>query len=165
VRVLVAPASFAGTLSAAGAAAAIAEGWGRVAPGDETTVLPLPDVEPSHPTPPGLEPAGPDIPDLPGLQTAFDGRPGLVLTGEGCFDWRSLRGSVIAAVARKAAEQGVPCLVLAGQVLVGRREAGAIGVDTSYSVAEHAGGLQASLADPQGTLAALAAHVAAQWSR
>jgi glycerate kinase len=45
-------------------------------------VLPLPDVEP------------------PGLEAAFDGRPGLVLTGEGCFDRRSLRGSVVAAVAR-----------------------------------------------------------------
>jgi glycerate kinase len=147
VRVLVAPSSFAGTLGAAEAAAAIAEGWGRGAPGDETLVLPLPDVEPT------------------GLEAAFDGRPGLVLTGEGCFDWRSLRGSVIAAVARKAAAQGVPCLVLAGQVLVGRREAGAIGVDTSYSVADHAGGVEASLADPAATLAALAAHVAAQWSR
>ncbi|GAA3437755.1 glycerate kinase family protein [Kutzneria kofuensis] len=89
----------------------------------------------------------------------------LAITGEGSFDWQSLRGKLITAVAAGAAERGVPCLVLAGQVSVGRREAGAVGVEQSYAVAEHAGSVAAAMADPAGTLAALAADVAGQWSQ
>jgi glycerate kinase len=88
----------------------------------------------------------------------------LAVTGEGSFDWQSLRGKLVTAVAGGAAERGVPCVVLAGQVAVGRREAAAVGVQESYAVAEHAGSVGRSMADPAGTLADLAAHVARQWS-
>jgi len=101
---------------------------------------------------------------LTGMDAALDAVD-LVITGEGSFDWQSLRGKVATSVAAAAAERGLPCLVLAGQVGVGRREAGAAGVAETYAVAEHAGSLAASLADPAGTLAALAGHVAGQWSR
>jgi glycerate 2-kinase len=97
-----------------------------------------------------------------GLDAAMDGA-GLAVTGEGRFDWQSLRGKVVTAVAAAAAERGLPCVLLAGQVAVGRREAAAIGVDAAYAVAEHAGSLEAAFADPMGTLAALAEHVATQW--
>ena len=43
VRVLIAPHSFKGTLGAAAAAAALAEGWLSVRPGDQVTLLPLAD--------------------------------------------------------------------------------------------------------------------------
>lgn len=102
--------------------------------------------------------------ELVGLDAELD-RADLAITGEGSFDWQSLRGKLITAVARGAADRGVPCVVLAGQVSVGRREAGAVGVDSAYSVADDAGGVAASMADPAGTLAALAARVAARWSR
>ncbi len=46
MRVLVAPDKFAGTLSAAEAAAAIAEGWNRHAPADVVTCLPVADGGP-----------------------------------------------------------------------------------------------------------------------
>ncbi|GGP41481.1 putative glycerate kinase [Saccharothrix coeruleofusca] len=101
---------------------------------------------------------------LTGLDTALDGAD-LAVTGEGSFDWQSLRGKLVTAVAAGAAERGLPCLVLAGQVTAGRREAAAAGVQESYAVAEHAGSVAASLADPAGTLADLAAHVAKGWSR
>ena len=101
--------------------------------------------------------------ELTGLDEALD-RADLVVTGEGSFDWQSLRGKLVTAVAGGAAERGVPCVVLAGQVTVGRREAAAAGVQESYAVAEHAGSVERSLADPAGTLADLAAHVARQWS-
>jgi glycerate kinase len=101
--------------------------------------------------------------ELTGLDAALD-TCDLVITGEGSFDWQSLRGKLVTAVAQSAAERGVPCVVLAGQVEVGRREAGAIGVAEAHSVAEHVGGVQAALADPAGTLAELAAAVASQWS-
>lgn len=102
--------------------------------------------------------------DLVGLDAELD-HADLAITGEGSFDWQSLRGKLITAVARGAADRGVPCVVLAGQVSVGRREAGAAGVDSAYSVADDAGGVEASMADPAGTLAALAARVATRWSR
>jgi glycerate kinase len=89
----------------------------------------------------------------------------LVVTGEGSFDWQSLRGKLVGTVAGAAAARGLPCVVLAGQVSVGRREAAAVGVANAYSVAEDAGGVAASMADPAGTLAALAERVAARWSR
>jgi glycerate kinase len=88
---------------------------------------------------------------------------GLAITGEGSFDRQSLRGKLVTAVARAARERGVPCVVLAGQVGVGRREAAAAGVDAAYSASEHAGGVEASMADPAGTLSALAEHVARRW--
>ncbi|QYN32651.1 glycerate kinase [Pseudonocardia sp. DSM 110487] len=102
--------------------------------------------------------------DLVGLDTELD-KAQLAITGEGSFDWQSLRGKLITAVARGAADRGLPCVVLAGQVSVGRREAAAVGVDSAYGVAEHAGSVEASMADPAGTLAALAEHVARQWSK
>lgn len=89
----------------------------------------------------------------------------LVVTGEGSFDFQSLRGKLVTRVAGAAAERGTPCVVLAGQVSVGRRRAAAAGVDHAYSVAEHVGSAEASLADPGGTLTALAKHVSSEWTR
>jgi glycerate kinase len=149
VRVVIAPDSFGGTLGATAAAEAIAAGWRRSAPDDELVLLPVADAG-----------AG----ELVGLDRALDGA-GLAVSGEGCFDWQSLRGALVTAVARAATARGVPCVVLAGQVSVGRREAAAAGVDAAYAVAEDAGGVEASLADPAGTLASLAERVARRWSR
>ncbi len=83
-----------------------------------------------------------------------------MVTGEGTFDGSSLGGKVVSGVAAAAARHGVPCLVLAGQVRLGRRERGAAGIAEAYAVADEVG-VEASLADPAGTLAALAARVAA----
>ncbi|CRK55673.1 Glycerate kinase [Alloactinosynnema sp. L-07] len=89
----------------------------------------------------------------------------LVITGEGSFDWQSLRGKLVTRVAGVAAARGVPCLALAGQVAVGRRQAAAAGVEAAYSVVDHVGSVEASMADPAGTLADLAEHVAGQWAK
>jgi glycerate kinase len=99
-----------------------------------------------------------------GLPAAVQ-RADLVLTGEGSFDFQSLRGKVAGGVAAVAAEHGVPCLVLAGQVSVGRREAAAAGVEAAYSVADEAGSVSEALRRPADRLADLAARVAGQWSR
>ncbi|HMA47453.1 MAG TPA: glycerate kinase, partial [Frankiaceae bacterium] len=109
-----------------------------------------------------LEPAvGRRVRDLPGAGAAgglgaglfaFGARPGagvelvlrtvgmpdrlaaadLVVTGEGAYDATSLRGKAVAGVARAAGEAGLPCLVLAGRVAVGRREAAAHGVQAAF---------------------------------
>lgn len=99
-----------------------------------------------------------------GLDAAL-ARADLVLTGEGSFDWQSLRGKVPAGVAAAAAEHAVPCLVLAGQVGVGRREQATAGIEAAYSLAEHAGSVQAAMAEAGPALADLARHVAGRWSR
>ncbi len=93
------------------------------------------------------------------------GAADLVLTGEGSFDFQSLRGKVTGGVAGVAAAAGVPCLVLAGQVSVGRREAAAAGIEAAYAVADQAGSIEAAMAHPADRLADLAARVAGQWSR
>lgn len=89
----------------------------------------------------------------------------LVVTGEGKFDWQSLRGKVVSAVAQRALGVGVPTIVIAGQVDAGRRESLAVGIESSYAVAESAAEVEAALADPAGTLAARARRVARTWSR
>jgi glycerate kinase len=91
-------------------------------------------------------------------------RTDLVVTGEGRFDWQSLRGKVIAGVAHEALEVGTPTVVVAGQVDVGRREALAIGVESAYAVARTPTEVDAALADPAGTLAARAERIARTWS-
>lgn len=89
----------------------------------------------------------------------------VIVTGEGCFDWQSLQGKVVSGVAALAMEVARPCVVLAGQVEVGRREMAALGVESAYSVAEHAGSAEAAMAAPAEQLASLAARVARAWSR
>ncbi len=88
----------------------------------------------------------------------------LVVTGEGSFDWQSLQGKVVAGVATLALETATPSVVIAGQTLVGRREAMTLGLSGSYAVAETPAQLEAAMADPVGTLERRAARVAATWS-
>ena len=90
-------------------------------------------------------------------------RADLVVTGEGTFDFSSLRGKVVSGVAALAAEHAVPCVVLAGRVEVGRREMGAAGVEAAWSLVDAVGEERAMTA-PAGALAGLAARVARQWS-
>lgn len=89
----------------------------------------------------------------------------IVVTGEGAFDWQSLRGKAPAAVARAAADDAVPCLVLAGQVNAGRRELGAAGIDAAYATADLAGSVEEAQEAPAEWLSELAAQVAGEWSR
>lgn len=88
----------------------------------------------------------------------------LVITGEGRLDWQSLQGKVVAGVAQLAATHATPAVALAGQVLIGRREAMALGLSGSYAVAEREADVAAAMADPVGTLEARAARVATTWS-
>ena len=88
----------------------------------------------------------------------------LVVTGEGTFDWQSLRGKVVAGVAEAALAKATPTVVIAGQVLVGRRDTMDLGIGGTYAVAENPGQVAAALADPAGTLSARTARVATTWS-
>jgi glycerate 2-kinase len=89
----------------------------------------------------------------------------LVVTGEGSFDSQSLRGKVAAGVAALAQQHGVPCVVVAGQVEVGRRDAAAAGVEAAYAVAELLGGAEAARAAGADGVRQVAQHAARLWSR
>ena len=102
--------------------------------------------------------------ELTGLDAALDAAD-LVITGEGSFDAQSLRGKLVSGVASAARDRGLPCVVLAGQVSAGRREAAAAGVTQTYSLVGHFGTKEEAMARPAAGLAALAGRLARQWSR
>ncbi|UWZ35334.1 glycerate kinase [Dactylosporangium roseum] len=100
--------------------------------------------------------------------TRLDGEldaAGLVVTGEGSFDEQSLRGKVVAGVASAARDRGVPCVVVAGRIAAGRREAASIGVTESHSLVEHFQSVEEALSRPADGLRALGGRLARQWSR
>lgn len=88
----------------------------------------------------------------------------LVVTGEGAFDFSSRAGKVPYGVAQVAAGALRPCVVIAGQVLVGSREMRALGVESAYSLVDLVGE-ERSFADPAEALAEVAERVARTWSR
>lgn len=102
--------------------------------------------------------------ELTGLDAALDAAD-LVITGEGSFDAQSLRGKLVSGVAEGARDRGLPCLVLAGRVSAGRREAAAAGVTEAHSLVEHFGGVERAMAEAADGLTGLAARLARQWSR
>ena len=88
----------------------------------------------------------------------------LVITGEGCLDDQSLHGKVIAGVASHAAALGKPCVALAGEVRLGKRECATAGIDSAYSMSEFAG-RERSMAKPAEVLAEVSARMSQTWGR
>jgi glycerate kinase len=99
--------------------------------------------------------------DLRALVAAAD----LVVTGEGRVDAQSLRGKVVVGLARLAQEVGVPCVVVAGQAEVGRRDAAAAGVDDIEAVADLLGSADAARAAGTGGVEQAASAMARRWVR
>ncbi|HHU09517.1 MAG TPA: glycerate kinase [Intrasporangiaceae bacterium] len=89
---------------------------------------------------------------------------GVVVTGEGSFDWQSLQGKVVSGVAQTALEVATPSIVIAGQVLIGRREAMSVGLSGTYALAETPAQVEAAMMDPVASLSARTARVARTWS-
>lgn len=108
---------------------------------------------------PGIE----TVMGILGLEAAI-GVSDLVITGEGCFDWQSLRGKVVSGVAAAALDQGRPVVVLAGRVEVGKREYVALGITEAHAASAE-GDVPATPAEAARALAERAARVARQWSR
>lgn len=76
----------------------------------------------------------------------------LVVPATGCYDWRTVHDGVVAETASAALQVAAPTVVLAGEVMVGRREGMSLGISGSYG--RRAG---EDLSD-------LAARVARTWS-
>jgi glycerate kinase len=86
----------------------------------------------------------------------------LVVTGCSVFDFASRGGGVVTAVAEAASAALSPCIVIAGEVLIGSREMRTLGIEAVYAVQESA------FDEPTGTvnekeLAATARRVAQSW--
>ena len=61
----------------------------------------------------------------------------LVVTGCSVFDFASRGGGVVAAMADAAVGlRSVPCIVIAGEVLIGSREMRTMGIEAAYAVRE-----------------------------
>jgi len=88
----------------------------------------------------------------------------LVITGEGSLDEQSPRGKLPVRVAARCLDAGVPCVAIAGRVLLGRRQLGAVGFAEAHSIEGYAGSWEAAIAGGATTLRGLAAQVAAAWS-
>lgn len=88
----------------------------------------------------------------------------LVITGEGCLDDQSLYGKVVTGVARHCADVGKPCVAIAGEVRLGKRECLTAGIDSAYSMVEVAG-KDRSLSQPEPVLIETAQRVAKTWGR
>ena len=88
----------------------------------------------------------------------------VIITGEGCLDDQSLSGKVVAGVARQARDVGKPCIAIAGIVRLGKREASAAGLDSTYSMSELVGS-QLSVSSPIEAIRTVSARVAKTWGR
>jgi glycerate kinase len=89
----------------------------------------------------------------------------LVLTAELSFDRTSLGEGVVAGAADAATDRGIPTVVVAGLVELGRREALAAGVAGAYALAERPRDLPGTAAVADAALAARARRTARTWSR
>lgn len=87
----------------------------------------------------------------------------LVITGEGSLDEQSLRGKLPVRLAGRCLDAAVPCVALAGRVMLGRRQVGAAGFAGAYSLEDFTGSLEAALREGAKGLERLAAAVAPEW--
>jgi glycerate 2-kinase len=87
----------------------------------------------------------------------------LVVTGCSIFDFASRGGGVVAAMAEAAAAALSPCIVIAGEVLIGSREMRTMGIEAGYAVRESLGDHpREEISETE--LASTARRVARSWS-
>lgn len=87
----------------------------------------------------------------------------LVITGEGSFDVQSLSGKVVSGITRVARDHGVPVVVLAGSVLVGRDVYMKAGISAAFSTIRRPCTLEEAMGDVRESLLELAVSVAELW--
>ena len=85
----------------------------------------------------------------------------LAVTGEGTLDGQTLHGKAPHEVAARAAAAGVPCLALAGRVLLDGPGAVAAGFAAAHAMTDAEPDLERCLTEPAAVLADLAAQVLA----
>ncbi|MFW6597068.1 glycerate kinase [Propionibacteriaceae bacterium Y2011] len=93
--------------------------------------------------------------DLPGLA----GQADLIVTGCDRFDFATRGGGIVAGMAQFAEQAMRPCLVLAGEVLIGLREMRTMGIEAAYPAWP-----DLPVTDPAAALTELSARVAQSWT-
>jgi glycerate kinase len=95
-----------------------------------------------------------------------EGRPApdLVVTGCSVFDFAARGGGVVAAAAEAASSVLAPCVVVAGEVLIGSREMRTLGIEAAYAVRESTADAPAGGDVGAAELAATARRVGRSWS-
>jgi glycerate kinase len=77
--------------------------------------------------------------DLVGLDTVLtgeQGRPDLVITGEGALDEQTLSGKAVAGVARAAAAHGIPVVAVCGRLALDDAALATLGVRGAYPLSD-----------------------------
>lgn len=90
--------------------------------------------------------------------------PDLVVTGCSVFDFATRGGGVVAEVAQRAGEALRPCILVAGEVLVGAREMRTMGIEAAYAVRESTADAPAGGDVDAAELTAAARRVGRSWS-
>jgi glycerate kinase len=88
----------------------------------------------------------------------------LVVTGCSVFDFATRGGGVVAAVAEAAVTLLSPCIVVAGEVLIGSREMRTMGIEAAYAVRESVAAAPVAAAVTQEELRDTGRRVARSWS-
>jgi glycerate kinase len=88
----------------------------------------------------------------------------LVVTGCSVFDFATRGGGVVGAAAEAASGVLAPCVVVAGEVLIGAREMRTLGVEAAYAVRESTLDAPVGGDVTAGELAAMAHRVGRSWS-
>jgi glycerate kinase len=88
----------------------------------------------------------------------------LVVTGCAGFDVAARGGGVVAAAAEAAGAALAPCIVVAGEVVIGAREMRTMGIEAAYAVLDSAADRPVSPVVTADQLAALARRVARSWT-
>jgi glycerate kinase len=91
-------------------------------------------------------------------------RADLVVTGCSVFDFATRGGGVLRAAADAAAAVLAPCIVVAGEVLIGAREMRTLGIEAAYAVRESEADGPAGGDVTSDELAATARRVGRSWS-
>ena len=87
-----------------------------------------------------------------------------MVTGCSVFDFAARGGGVVAAAAQAAAGALGPCVVVAGEVLIGAREMRTMGVEAAYAVRRTTGDAPSGGDVGADELAATARRVGRSWS-
>jgi glycerate 2-kinase len=88
----------------------------------------------------------------------------LMVTGCSVFDFAARGGGVVAAVAQAAVTALSPCIVVAGEVLIGAREMRTMGIEAAYAVRESVADAPTPAAFTEDELRVTARRVARSWS-
>ncbi len=107
-----------------------------------------------------------------GPAVALDAAPGgaplrgsdLVVTGCSVFDFHTRGGGVVAAAAEAAAAVLSPCVVVAGEVVIGGREMRTMGIEAAYAVRESSLDVPGAVDITESELTHTARRVARSWS-